>query len=360
MEHITLYYREGASDKVYQASLQPHPDGGYVVHFAYGRRGSTLNTGIKTPQPLAYDEARRVLDQLVRAKTAKGYTPGSEGTPFQHHPDAGRTTGLRPQLLNPVDPVQAARLLQDPAWALQEKFDGRRLLLQLAVDGVRAVNRQGLVVSTPEPVRAAAAALPTCCVLDGECVGERFIAFDLLELEDTDLRPMPCHGRLFQLAMLVGEGSAALSQAVTATTTAFKAQLMQRLRRENKEGAVFKRLHAPYVPGRPASGGDALKLKFHETASFIVAEVNVKRSIRLELFNEDARRVPAGNVTIPPNHPVPPPGEVVEVRYLYAFRESGCLYQPVYLGPRDDLEPGNCTTPQLKFRPQAEVALATA
>ena len=43
-EHITLYYREGASDKVYQASLQPQ-NGGFVVHFAYGRRGSALATG---------------------------------------------------------------------------------------------------------------------------------------------------------------------------------------------------------------------------------------------------------------------------------------------------------------------------
>ena len=48
MESITLYYREGSSDKVYQAGLTPK-DGGYVVTFAYGRRGATLNTGIKLP-----------------------------------------------------------------------------------------------------------------------------------------------------------------------------------------------------------------------------------------------------------------------------------------------------------------------
>jgi hypothetical protein len=44
MEHTTLYYRQGSSDKVYQASLES-VDGGYVVHFAYGRRGATLQTG---------------------------------------------------------------------------------------------------------------------------------------------------------------------------------------------------------------------------------------------------------------------------------------------------------------------------
>src|ERR1700753_1634696 len=37
MEQITLYYRQGSSDKVYQASIAQR-DGGYVVEFAYGRR----------------------------------------------------------------------------------------------------------------------------------------------------------------------------------------------------------------------------------------------------------------------------------------------------------------------------------
>lgn len=47
MENITLYFRQGSSDKVYQAGIVPK-DGGYVVHFAYGRRGATLTTGTTT------------------------------------------------------------------------------------------------------------------------------------------------------------------------------------------------------------------------------------------------------------------------------------------------------------------------
>jgi bifunctional non-homologous end joining protein LigD len=60
--------------------------------------------------------------------------------------------------------------------------------------------------------------------------------------------------------------------------------------------------------------------------------------------------VSCGNVTIPANHQVPPVGAVVEVRYLYAFRESGVLFQPVYLGQRDDVDPGECLAAQLKFK----------
>ena len=38
---ITLYFCDGRSDKVYQANLQPK-GAGFVVNFAFGRRGSTL------------------------------------------------------------------------------------------------------------------------------------------------------------------------------------------------------------------------------------------------------------------------------------------------------------------------------
>ena len=47
---------------------------------------------------------------------------------------------------------------------------------------------------------------------------------------------------------------------------------------------------------------------------------------------------------------------VVEVRYLYAFAGSGHLYQPVYLGARDDLDATDCLASQLKFKAAPEAA----
>ncbi|MEI8192005.1 MAG: ATP-dependent DNA ligase, partial [candidate division NC10 bacterium] len=59
---------------------------------------------------------------------------------------------------------------------------------------------------------------------------------------------------------------------------------------------------------------------------------------------------PCGNVTIPPDKPLPAPGELVEVRYLYAFPESNALYQPVYLGRREDICGDDCGVAQLKYK----------
>jgi len=167
-------------------------DDGYVVQFQYGRRGSALQSGQKNPEPVSYDEAKAIYDELVAEKTKKGYSRGAEGVVFRH----------------------------------------------------------------------------------------------------TD---------------------------------------------------------APYIAGRPASGGPNLKHKFFETASFIVGKVNAKRSVSLLLFEGDKIKA-AGNVTIPPNHEIPTAGQVLECRYLYAFRESGSIFQPVFLAIRDDISSEECTTAQLKYR----------
>ena len=355
-ESVTLYYCEGASDKVYQASLQPR-DGGFVVLFAYGRRGSALATGSKTAQPLPYPQARTVYQRLVQSKLARGYQPGAARLQAPHEARAERDSGLRPQLLNPIPSERLPLLVRDPGWAMQEKHDGVRLLLRkLASGAVEGVNRQGRFTPVPPLIRLAAEALPGTFVLDGECVGEDYHAFDLLEAAGSSLRRLPYHARLFQLTHLLADADRVLRQVVTATTTATKSALLEELQRSDREGVVFKRLEAPYEAGRPSSGGDALKWKFYATASFIVQGLNAQRSASLVLLDDLQVPRPAGNVTIPPNQPVPTPGDIVEVRYLYAFPESGAVYQPVYRGRRTDLSRSDCTRDQLKFKPELAAA----
>ena len=58
---------------------------------------------------------------------------------------------------------------------------------------------------------------------------------------------------------------------------------------------------------------------------------------------------------VPADQPVPQVGDISDVRYLYAHLGSGSLYQPVYLGVRDDIAAAECTRDQLKFR-REEVA----
>jgi bifunctional non-homologous end joining protein LigD len=79
--------------------------------------------------------------------------------------------------------------------------------------------------------------------------------------------------------------------------------------------------------------------------------VNKRRSVAIGVYL-DGELVPAGNVTIPTNQEIPNAGDVAEVRYLYAMPGTNALYQPVFLGVRDDIEPAECTIEQLKMRQQ--------
>ena len=350
-ESVNLHYREGSSDKVYQVKLEPKGDG-FTVDIAYGRRGSSLNTGTKTPEPVSYDKAKRIYDKLVRTKLSKGYTPNEDGTPFEHSDKAGRFTGVQPQLLNPIDESEVARLIADDGWCLQEKFDGRRQLIRRSGGVITLINRRGLIVGGSETIVRQARNLPGDFLLDGECVGETCHAFDLLEAGDRDLRAYPYRERLVELLNLLGSAQHPNIECVdTAFDAPTKLRWVQDLRGNNREGVVLKRLEAPYNAGRPASGGDQLKHKFYETLSAVVAKQNTQRSVEIRLFGELGWQT-AGNVTIPANHDVPEVGQVVEVRFLYAFRESGILYQPVYLGLRVDVTAGECVVAQLKFKPE--------
>ena len=349
VQSVSLYYREGSSDKEYHVRIEPK-DHGHVVNFAYGRRGSTLSTGTKTNAPVDLPTATSLFTKLVNEKKAKGYTEGAAGTPYQHTEKENRATGLLPQLLNPIEESELDRLIDDDRWCAQEKHDGRRILVQKQGAAIHGINRKGLLVGLPSSVVVAAHVFAGDFIMDGESVGEKLHVFDLLTLHGTDLRPTGYHQRLTALMNLLASGQQRHIQFVpTAWKKSEKAALLATLRKRNREGMVFKRTDAPYVAGCPDSGGPQLKHKFYAMCSAVVAKVNVQRSVELRLLNGSGW-VPAGNVTIPANHRVPGVGEVVEVRYLYAFAESGALFQPVYLGVRDDVAPHDCGVSQLKYK----------
>jgi len=348
-ERVALYYREGSSDKVYQAAIEPAGKQ-FVVNFAYGRRGATLTTGTKTSSPVDYAAAKKIYTKLVGEKKAKGYTEGADGMPYEHTDK--RPSGILPQLLNPIEQADVEWLLRNDNYCAQEKFDGRHLLVRKQDDDLAGINKKGFVVGLSQTMANELRSVPDSFITDGEAIGDDCHVFDLLECNGENLRVLPYRirlARLLDLLLLSRLDYKYVRLVETAFSTRQKLELWERLQRENREGIVFKRLNAPYVPGRPNSGGPQLKFKFVATVSAVVLRLNERRSVELGLF-QGRRLVSCGNVSIPANQEIPVTGAVVEARYLYALKASGVLYQPVYLGPRDDVEPGECLVSQLKFK----------
>ena len=73
VKQVSLFFSEGNSDKVYEIDLCDAGNELYVVNFRYGRRGTALKEGSKTPEPVSLDKAENIYNSLEAEKRAKGY-----------------------------------------------------------------------------------------------------------------------------------------------------------------------------------------------------------------------------------------------------------------------------------------------
>jgi bifunctional non-homologous end joining protein LigD len=72
-EKTNLWYYDNWSDKVYNVFIVDKGSDKFVVNFTYGRRGSTLNKGTKTPTPVSLEKAQAIYGKLINDKLSKGY-----------------------------------------------------------------------------------------------------------------------------------------------------------------------------------------------------------------------------------------------------------------------------------------------
>ncbi|MDY7227425.1 WGR domain-containing protein [Hyalangium rubrum] len=106
LEQVTLLFQEGKSDKVYEVDLLEVGAGQYVVNFRYGRRGTALKDGTKTPAPVSMAEARRAFDKLVESKLETGYVrAGHPSTGLPPAPPRAPVPGPTATAAPPAAPV---------------------------------------------------------------------------------------------------------------------------------------------------------------------------------------------------------------------------------------------------------------
>ena len=350
MQNISLYFRAGSSNKEYHAAIIPSAlTGAFDVTYRHGPRGCANTCGIKA-DALPLDKADKVFTALVKAKMAKGYVEDQSGAPYLGASGAEAVRGIAPMLLNAMSDTDLNEYaLSHDRWILQEKMDGKRVMIHVDANGdVGARNRRGLPCGIP---LAAADALSQFNLadseLDGELVGDTYYVFDVLKLRGRDMTTAPYSERLLAY---VGIGASSIKPvpAIRYSDAASFHLTLASLKESGAEGVVLKDPLAPYTSGRPSSGGRALKYKFVESATCVVACVSAtKRSVALSLLDESIGEfVEVGNVAVPANQQIPRVGDCVEIRYLYRF-ENGSLFQSVLLGLREDVLTEACTTSQV-------------
>ena len=337
-----LYFREGSSDKVYQVVLREE-SGGWFVDFAYGRRGNTLKSGTKNATALTFNQALTSFNKLVDEKKAKGYqSENGAATQFTKTAANAAVSGFLPQLPMALEASRLPEFLRDDGWGMQQKHDGENRMLYVRSSSARGINRKGLFVDIPV-TWAEDCKQFSDCLIAGEAVGDSFYAFDLLEFKGRDLRDRTFDSRFAMLKSNFGAAADWFKVVDVAVGATQKKQLLDAIELANGEGGVFKKLDAPFAVGKTKA---QYKHKFVESSTCIVLGKNPQRSVAVGLLDDTGRMVNLGNVTIPENFSVPPVDALVEIRYLYRF-ESGALEQPVFLGPRNDIDREDCLVSQI-------------
>lgn len=79
VKQTVLFFKEGNSDKIYEIDLCDTGHDTYVVNFRYGKRGTQLKEGSKTPVPVSLKEAQKIFDAVESEKMGKGYTTDASG-----------------------------------------------------------------------------------------------------------------------------------------------------------------------------------------------------------------------------------------------------------------------------------------
>ena len=293
----------------------------------------------------------------------------------------------------------------DPAWLFELKLDGYRLLASRRDGSARLISRNGndLSASFPEVIRALAAMPVRRFLLDGEVVAldeagrpnfqrlqqrgkltrsldirrgmidnpVTFFAFDVLAVDQYDVRPLPLTSRkavldkLLPLAGLLrrldyfqGEGEV----------------LYQQVQRLGLEGIMAKKADSPYRRGRSSCW---LKVRTRLTDDFVVVGFTAPKGARTgfgalylgqyvngelvytgragsgfsdgQLTEVRARLEAMRRETPPCGGPIPrekgagwtEPRLVCEVEFT-EWTEEGLLRQPVFLRFRDDKDPEEC------------------
>ena len=336
---VTLESHEGGANKQYTLWLEKNGKG-WMVNFQYGPIGGWVKGGAKNKKPVSREKAEKIYAELINKKKAKGYVEGEDAPAFSQSPDKV-DSGVRLMLLTKDVEENLEFYIMNPAWAGQQKMNGKRTAIKAANGKVIGINKTGLVCPIPQvfkKVFKGATVTP-----DGELIGTTYYVFDVLEGVVGDHRDEPLDWRDDLAHSLVQSlNSEYVKKVPLVKGEEAKRALVEKLRKGKKEGVVFKRLDALYEPGKRPNLKKALavKIKFYAEIAAVVLEWNegkqsVKIGAREELEGDEMQITVIGNVTVHDKYVDQiVVGKPLRVKYLYAT-DARKLFQPK-LDPTDD------------------------
>lgn len=359
---ISLASTHDGADKVYNIYLTESGPGTdlFVVSFSHGGRCKALKAGVKTPSPIDYLAALKIYSKLCADKMngSSHYQEVGDGKNSLVSVVAKVPFGITPQQPTAINREALEAFIENPSFGFQIKANGEnRLFSNSGALPACGGNKKGQQCSFPSVWESEFKALGKF-IANGEHVGDKFFAFDLLSKEGVDVRGLPQRQR-YQMLIDMHQANKGLAPHFEVIECLYgtdaKRELLLMAEVNRLEGIVAKDACAPYTQGR---GQDTLKFVFREVSSFVVMKQNVQRSVEIGLHDNNDCLVSCGNVTIPVNKPVPSVGTIVEVQYMYWNGKALEIpvFDPEGKSPRDEVDLCDCTFDQItRFKPEKEV-----
>jgi bifunctional non-homologous end joining protein LigD len=364
-KRTTLYFEDEVSDKEYTAELVPAGNNLFNVNTFWGRRGSATQSGSKTPKgPVSYAAAEKLFNKVLDEKRSKGYAEGATASPqySRTQMQAGVTQQGVSQAMSlpvvpgklhpaPLSPVEARKLLANPMYFAQPKYDGvfGRYVYRPGQFPL-ATSKTNKMLSVPQGVVEDFGKINAPLIVDGEMVDGVLIVFDILLHKDIEIWKQSAEQRALYLKALFLHRYESILGTDSAFDTTQKNLMHDFTHSNGMEGMIFKLKERGYAPGKlPASRAVAFKWKYKNSCSFICGgqgDPSV-RSVEAMLYDEAGQLCNRGSVTIPSNRQIPALNEICEAEYLYIHQKGGNLFQPVYKGVRSDVLPEECNVDQL-------------
>lgn len=246
--------------------------------------------------------------------------------------------------------------IKDPGWWAEPKYNGDRLTIEFTPVGLLAINRKGNQAQCPWFLKDIQwPEMLTGTRLDGECLPDKFIVFDILVFKGKNYRTAPYRDRRQLLETIFSRIFLRnIELAKVARTEDQKETLIHYTRESHGEGVVFKDTASLSKPGR---SWHWVKYKFYSTCEAVITEVGVTEkdgsyhpeAVKLQMLL-DGEPIDVGGCKIPSRYQTEQQivaGDVVEVRYLYVSKDRR-LVEPVFLRKRTDKSPDECTWDQVE------------
>lgn len=243
----------------------------------------------------------------------------------------------------------AEKHLTNDLWSMQQKFDGKRIMVSIKNNKTTCYNRKGDVTDIHDYItEELTSSLKGEWFLDGELVEGNYVIFDVLTAEGIKISELPFVQRASFLNQLREKWHPEkITLAKTVFSTEEKETMFRKCQENLTEGVMFRYNNAPYIWGKRTPR--ILKCKFTKTVDVVVMELNrdnKQLSMGIGLWDHGVLKEVSGCKLKEWAVGTLEVGDVVEVKYLYATN-SNRIYQPVLQCKRDDKLSLECTMDQL-------------